>query len=193
LIGRAIGHGVARSHGWPQEHNGGVGCSASLSSPLLSFAANGIAMLGELTPEQMNALLFNEVVGRIGCHVGGRTYVVPITYVFDGDAVYGHSAEGLKIRMMRANPHVCFQVDQRENLANWRSVVAQGVYEELHGKEALDALQIFVTRMMPILTSETLSLAESPSPEAARPVPDAPKTVIFRIRLIEKSGRFEKR
>jgi hypothetical protein len=39
---------------------------------------------------------------------------VPITYVFDGEAVYAHSADGLKIRMMRANPHVCFEVDQRE-------------------------------------------------------------------------------
>ena len=108
--------------------------SASLSSSLLRFAANGIVMLGELTLEQMNEVLFNEVVGRIGCHGEGRTYVVPITYVFDGDAVYGHSADGLKIRMMRANPRVCFQVDQRENLANWRSVVAQGIYEELHGQ-----------------------------------------------------------
>jgi uncharacterized protein len=69
-------------------------------------------MLGELKPEQINAVLFNEVVGRIGCHGEGRTYIVPITYVFDGDAVYGHSAEGLKIRMMRANPNVCFEVDQ---------------------------------------------------------------------------------
>jgi nitroimidazol reductase NimA-like FMN-containing flavoprotein (pyridoxamine 5'-phosphate oxidase superfamily) len=43
-------------------------------------------MLGELTPEQINAVLFSEVVGRIGCHSEGRTYVVPITYVFDGDA-----------------------------------------------------------------------------------------------------------
>jgi hypothetical protein len=41
--------------------------------------------------------------------------------------VCGHSADGLKITMMRANPHVCFEVDHRENLANWRSVVAWGV------------------------------------------------------------------
>jgi nitroimidazol reductase NimA-like FMN-containing flavoprotein (pyridoxamine 5'-phosphate oxidase superfamily) len=94
-------------------------------------------MIGELTPEQINAVLFNEVVGRIACSSEGRIYIVPITYVFDGDAVYGHSAEGLKIRMMRANPHVCFEVDQRENLANWRSVIAWGVYEELHGRRRL--------------------------------------------------------
>ena len=150
-------------------------------------------MLGELTPEQINAVLFNEVVGRVGCHSEGRTYVVPITYVFDGDSVCAHSAEGLKIKMMRANPHVCFQVDQRENLANWRSVVAWGVYEELHGKEALDALQILVARLLPFVTSETLGLPDKLSLATAKAVPDAPKTIIYRIRLTERSGRFEKR
>ena len=150
-------------------------------------------MLGELTPEQINAVLFNEVVGRIGCHGEGRTYIVPITYVFDGEAVYGHSAEGLKIRMMRANPHVCFQVDQRENLANWRSVVAWGVYEELHGKAALDVLRLLIVRLMPLVISDTLRLPENLAVSAGKPVMDSPKSIIYRIRLIERTGRFEKR
>ena len=150
-------------------------------------------MLGELTAEQINAVLFSEVVGRVGCHTEGRTYVVPIIYVFDGDAVYAHSAEGLKVTMMRANPHVCFQVDQRENLVNWRSVVAWGVYEELHGKEALDALQILVARLRPLVTSETLRLPDDTSFATAKPVTDTPKTIIYRIRLTERTGRFEKR
>jgi uncharacterized protein len=150
-------------------------------------------MLGELTPEQINAVLFNEVVGRIGCSGEGRTYIVPITYVFDGEAVYARSAEGLKIRMMRANPNVCFQVDQRENLANWRSVIAWGVFEELQGKAALDALQILVARMLPLVTSETLRLPDDLFLAASKPMADTPKNVIYRIRLVERTGRFEKR
>ena len=88
---------------------------------------------------------------------------------------------------------VCFQVDHRQNLANWRSVVAWGVYEELHGKEALDALQILVARLRPLVTSETLRLPDDPSLAAAKPVTDAPKTIIYRIRFTERTGRFEKR
>ena len=150
-------------------------------------------MLGELTPEQINAVLFNEVVGRIGCHEEGRTYIVPITYVFDGDAVYGHSADGLKIRMMRANPRVCFEVDQRENLANWRSVVAWGVYEELQGKDAVAALQLLVSRLMPLVMTETLRLPDGPASSGVTLVVDPPKSIIYRIRLIERTGRYEKR
>lgn len=150
-------------------------------------------MLGELTAEQINAVLFNEVVGRIGCYGEGRTYVVPVTYVFDGEAVYAHSAQGLKIRIMRANPDVCFQVDQRENLANWRSVVARGIYEELHGKEAQGALQLLVARLRPFVTSETLGLPDTLGLVMAKPLNDAPKAIVYRIRLIEKTGRFERR
>ena len=153
----------------------------------------GDSMLGELTPEQINAVLFNEVVGRIGCCGDGRTYIVPITYVFDGEAVYGHSADGLKIRMMRANPRVCFEVDQRENLANWQSVIAWGVFEELHGQEAFDALQIFVARLMPLVRSETLRLPNDPSRATAMGGANTPKNIIFRIQLTERTGRFEKR
>jgi len=150
-------------------------------------------MLGELTPEQINAVLSSEVVGRIGCSSGGRTYIVPITYVYDGDAVYGHSADGLKIRMMRANPSVCFQVDQRENLANWRSVVAWGTYEELEGSQALDAFQILVARLLPLVTSETLGMPSRPSSTRGKPVAELRKNIIYRIRFTERTGRFEKR
>jgi hypothetical protein len=47
-------------------------------------------MLGTLDCRQIEDLLHAEVVGRIGCHTSGRTYVVPITYAYDGAAVYGH-------------------------------------------------------------------------------------------------------
>ena len=118
---------------------------------------------------------------------------MPITYVFDGDAVYGHSADGLKIRMMRANPRVCFEVDQRENLANWRSVVAWGVYEELQGKDAVAALQLLVSRLMPLVMTETLRLPDGPASSGVTLVVDPPKSIIYRIRLIERTGRYEKR
>jgi nitroimidazol reductase NimA-like FMN-containing flavoprotein (pyridoxamine 5'-phosphate oxidase superfamily) len=75
-------------------------------------------MLGTLTDAQIDRLLHTESVGRIGCHAGGRPYVVPVTYVYDGSAIYGHTGDGMKVRMMRENPAVCFEVDRMESLAN---------------------------------------------------------------------------
>lgn len=81
-------------------------------------------MLGESNEAQTDQVLRSEVIGRLGCHAQGLTYLVPVTYAYDGDCIYGHSVEGLKVRMMRANPNVCFEVDAMESLANWRSVIA---------------------------------------------------------------------
>ena len=74
-------------------------------------------MTGELSQEQMEALLRSQVTGRIGCHADGRTFVVPVTYAYGEDGyIYGSTGEGLKVALMRKNPRVCFEVDHEANL-----------------------------------------------------------------------------
>jgi nitroimidazol reductase NimA-like FMN-containing flavoprotein (pyridoxamine 5'-phosphate oxidase superfamily) len=53
-------------------------------------------VLGTLDVKQIEHLLRSETVGRIGVHADGRTYLVPTSFVYDGDAIYGHTAEGLR-------------------------------------------------------------------------------------------------
>jgi uncharacterized protein len=142
-------------------------------------------VLGTLDQKQVDHLLHSETVGRIGVHADGRTYVVPTTYVYDGDAIYGHAAEGLKVRMMRASRSVCFEVDHIEDMANWRSVIAWGTYEELSGDVAIAAMNLLRSRLAPLTTSETAG----PAGRAARDGVE----VAYRIRLTERTGRFEKR
>jgi len=67
-------------------------------------------MLGALNEDQIETLLRELPVGRIGCHADGITYIVPVNYVYDGINVYAHSANGMKIDMMRKNPEVCFRL-----------------------------------------------------------------------------------
>lgn len=62
------------------------------------------AMFGELTPDQIEHVLYLESIGRVGCHAAGQTYVVPVSYVYDGEAIHTYSYEGMKLRMMRKNP-----------------------------------------------------------------------------------------
>ena len=71
-------------------------------------------MLGTLTREQSEHVLRTELIGRIGCYSGGKVYIVPVSYVFVNGYIYAHSNEGLKIRMMRKNTKVCFEVESRE-------------------------------------------------------------------------------
>jgi nitroimidazol reductase NimA-like FMN-containing flavoprotein (pyridoxamine 5'-phosphate oxidase superfamily) len=145
-----------------------------------------VIMLGELNREQTEQVLRSEVIGRIGCHSGGKTYVVPVTYAYFDGAVYGHSGPGMKLEMMRANPEVCFEVDDLENLSNWRSVIAWGRFEELHGEAAMNAMQKLADRLMPMMASETSQPHGSGGTGASQ-------AVVYRINLREMTGRFEKR
>jgi uncharacterized protein len=149
-------------------------------------------MLGTLNSRQIDQLLRSEVVGRIGCVSNGKVYVVPISYVYDGEYIYGHSADGLKIQMMLENPDVCFQVDHITDLSNWQSAIIWGVFEDLENADAEYALGLFVDRMQPISASET-SLSSHVSASAGRPHDmRGRQSHMYRIAIKERTGRFEK-
>ncbi|MEA2511193.1 MAG: uncharacterized protein QOJ59_680 [Thermomicrobiales bacterium] len=133
----------------------------------------------ELPPDEIEKLLRTAIVGRIACCAhgadggDGRPYVVPLAYGYDGEAIYAHSGVGRKIRMMRAQPLVTVEVDEALASDRWRSVIAEGVYEELSETAAREGALAIIY------------------PNAdARPDLDA-QTVVYRIRLTAKSGRYE--
>ncbi|SKC83437.1 pyridoxamine 5'-phosphate oxidase family protein [Ohtaekwangia koreensis] len=149
-------------------------------------------MLGKLTEEQVDHVLHEQLLGRIGCRAKNRVYIVPVTYVYHKGYIYAHSKEGEKIRMMRSNPEICFQVDAIENMTNWRSVVVWGKYEELKTKKEQEAgLKIMADRLAPFTISETIRPSQGPSrpPEV---VEKGFKAVAYRLKVLEKTGRFEK-
>lgn len=149
-------------------------------------------MLGELTDRQIENVLYSAVVAHLGCHVDNLTYVVPITYAYDGTYIYGHTKEGMKIDMMRKNPNICFEVDIRENMGNWRSVIAWGAFEELTKPVDREAgMQIILDRITPIMTGATT--VQNPMIDAQENYIEAMRGVVYRIELTKKTGRFEKR
>lgn len=141
-------------------------------------------MIEELTPEEVSAFLREQPVGRVGCHAEGETYVVPVIYVYDGESVYVQTIEGRKIRMMRANPEVCFEVDEyRAETGSWRSVIAYGRYEELEGAERERALELLEARFR-----------RPGEPPRERPAaPEGRAAVAFRIILRSAAGRVVRR
>ena len=43
----------------------------------------------------------------------------------------GRTFEGMKVKMMRENPKVCFQIENLESFGEWQSVTCWGEFEEL--------------------------------------------------------------
>ena len=145
-------------------------------------------MLGTLSPAEIEELLQTEVVARLGCHADGRTYVVPVTYVYDGGSVYAHTGEGLKLRAMRENPRVCLEVEQIHSEANWRTVVVRGRFEELSSEENDRALALLTTRLARTERSATARLVEHDDVVRREGLH---RPVLFRILVEDKTGRFE--
>lgn len=147
-------------------------------------------MFGELTSREIEETIHSQVIGRIGCHADDLTYVVPLSYAYDGEYIYGHTREGLKVNMMRKNHKVCFEVDVLTNLANWKSVIAWGEFEELNNStDRHHALQHLLDRILPVITSATTKI--SPEWPFIPADMNSIKGVVFRIRLKQKTGRFE--
>ena len=95
-------------------------------------------------------------VCRLGMVDDGVPYVLPISFGYDGQSLYMHSAPaGRKIEVLRKNPQVCFELDldcevvPAEQACHWgtrfRSVVGFGraqFVEDLVGKQ--QALQVIM-------------------------------------------------
>ena len=133
-------------------------------------------MIEELGAAEIDELLREEIVGRVGCHVEGLTYVVPVIYAYDGEAVWIVTVEGQKTQMMRANPQVCFEVDEYAGPGSWRSVIVQGTFEELDADGLAQA-------------SALLSVRFAGRGSGRRPSAGGRTPVAFRIRVAEATGR----
>ncbi|MEY3432176.1 MAG: hypothetical protein RL131_112 [Bacteroidota bacterium] len=150
-------------------------------------------MNGELTEQQINNILCSQTFGRLACCKGKHPYIVPVTYFYDGKFIYGKSSEGKKIDLMRDNPNVCFQVDFSRDMYNWESAVIYGLFEELKGEDAVKAKHILSEKLMPLLSGVSIHAHEHDEGEGHELIDETSKRgIYFRIKIAEKSGRFQR-
>ncbi len=147
-------------------------------------------MLGHLTEEQCKNILTGQVLGRLACTDGLQPYMVPVTFVYDGEYIYGQSNEGRKLEIMRKNPNVCFEADILSDMANWESVIAYGKFEELVGAEADKAREILFNHVFSLMTSSTIH----PHEHAVTGTTDDDNRIkysMYRVKIEKLTGRFE--
>jgi uncharacterized protein len=133
----------------------------------------------ELSRGEIDEFLRTQRIARLGCHARGVTYVVPLIYAYDDEAVVAVTTEGRKTALLRENPRVCVEVDEydADGRGSWRSVIAQGTYEELAGDAIEPALNLMRERF-----ARTAG-------RTAEPRPLGPGVVVLRVHLDEVSGR----
>jgi len=148
-------------------------------------------MLGKLNDAQINNILSSQVTGRLACTDGMQPYIVPVTFTYDGKYIYGQTNEGAKLEILRKNPNVCFEVDMMTNMRNWQCAIVYGRFEELENKDAEQARDILLNRVYPLMTSTTV-ITDGTEPNDETGKGTRIKNVMYRIKLKEVTGRFEK-
>jgi nitroimidazol reductase NimA-like FMN-containing flavoprotein (pyridoxamine 5'-phosphate oxidase superfamily) len=114
--------------------------------------------------------------------VNDGPYVVPINYHFSDNCVYSHSLPGSKISALRDNPRACLQVDEIINDVNWRSVLAFGTFEEVHGAAEKAVILNKILEDCPTLTPVESAIAVDGDP---------PQVIVYRLKISEISGLAE--
>ena len=88
-------------------------------------------LIQDITPQMCIDLLKRATIGRLACVKDFQPYVVPISFVYSDNSIYGFSTVGQKVEWMRLNPHVCLEVDEIMSRQSWKTVVIFGRYNEL--------------------------------------------------------------
>ncbi len=150
-------------------------------------------MFGILNHNETEDLLEKQSYGRLGCYANGKTYIVPLNYVYHEHLIYCHSYEGMKIDMMRKNPKVCFEVESTNENEKWETAIAWGTFEEIidEGKRKA-ALELIMRHPAHFNHSKTIKM------ELGKSFPFMPvdlndiQGIVFAIHIEEETGRFEK-
>ncbi|MEE8318878.1 MAG: pyridoxamine 5'-phosphate oxidase family protein [Dehalococcoidales bacterium] len=98
---------------------------------------------------------------RIGFVDGDEPYIVPVSFGYEENAIYFHSAlEGRKINLIRRNGKVCFELDtdvvivKSDNACDWgtkyRSVIGTGYVKLLESDdEKINGLKVIMKHYSP--------------------------------------------
>jgi uncharacterized protein len=91
----------------------------------------------DLTETEANAMLRRNTYGRIAFSFHDRVDIEPIHYVFENGWIFCRTGSGTKVLTLQHNPWVAFEIDEVDELFQWRSVVAKGTayfYQGVTGK-----------------------------------------------------------
>lgn len=149
-------------------------------------------MIRDLNDREIKNVLSSQVLGRLACTDGKKPYIVPITYFFDGKYIYGQTNIGKKLRMLRKNPNVCFEVDMLTDMFNWKSVLVFGEFEELKNEEAIVAKELLYNSIFSLMTGSTVHPHEHGT-VAGIDDKSREKLVMYRIKIKSITGRLEKK
>jgi nitroimidazol reductase NimA-like FMN-containing flavoprotein (pyridoxamine 5'-phosphate oxidase superfamily) len=101
-----------------------------------------------INPEKIEQIIRSCTVCRLGMAMDNVPYIIPLSFGYDGEAFYIHTAlAGRKIEFFESNPNVCLEFEHAVTLkpnesaaCNWtfsfQSVIGSGIISEVNEPSA---------------------------------------------------------
>lgn len=150
-------------------------------------------MIRNLNKKECEQLLNTNYIGHLAYLSGKTPLIVPITYYFNkpSNQIICYSSEGQKIRAMRKNKYVSLSIDEIISVNQWKSLLIEGIFEELEGPDAKYYLHEFAKGVKKIMLEKeqkhTRFISEFSSKLESDEIP-----IVFRINIIAITGKQRK-
>ncbi|TCP25155.1 hypothetical protein EV195_104188 [Tenacibaculum skagerrakense] len=148
-------------------------------------------MIRDLNITESKAILAENYIGNLSYIYDDKPYIVPITYFFNSEknAFIIYSSVGHKTHALEKNNAVSIGVTEIENINNWKSVLAQGVYEKLSSIDSKACLREFATGIKELISKKEeknpLFISEFSSKMYYDKVP-----IVFKIKIDSITGKY---
>ena len=85
-----------------------------------------------LSREESMEILESAPVAHLGLVDGGEPYVIPMSFVIEGNRIFFRTMAGKKLDALRENPSVCIETSRYdEETGDWESVIIRGEASEI--------------------------------------------------------------
>jgi uncharacterized protein len=145
-----------------------------------------------MTANEIQIVLMANHAGHLACSIDDKPYVFPMAYVFYEGVLYGQTAVGKKIEIIRKNSQVCFQTEIVDGEC-WQSVMCWGNFEELdfaqlHTKESEYLTRILTERLTALQTLHGIAIEYEDYGTIKPSTAFGRKSVLYRIVINDYSG-----
>lgn len=100
--------------------------------------------LPEMTHQEMDKLLQDQILCRITFHDEPYPYTIPMEYYYFGDVMYFHfTTTGKKMELIKKDPRVTIEVDwHNEDLSDYSSVIMRGRLVAVENREEKNTMNV---------------------------------------------------
>jgi uncharacterized protein len=136
---------------------------------------------------RIDQIIMEAVVCRVAMSIEDRPYLVPLSFGYDGEALYFHSsAVGRKINILKQNNRVCFEFDLGSQISKAERACSWGVdYQSVIGEGRAIFIENFSEKEAALgwIMKHYGSEDHNFSKKAVE------KTCIFKIKIEQMSGK----